>query len=675
MPTQNTENNYIENWVKSNETRLTEIRNGNPELYGAVNGVLNYINNYLGNTNPIQEIVSKEPLIPATPENVALNEDNWKDFDFFNTKIYVNTFEKSEKFQRLIFELGGSWGNAGAVVKKKYSYYLFVDDMLRLSYGDDRVYFDQNPKKEIFYDDIFPISTGVKQADTLKVGDKVKLPKTRRGKTDNSNVIKNALIRNQDFLYVTDVVKNRVYLSFDNSDANEEAFVLDEDKIELYEEKIETFKVGDFVVGGIWNFPMIITKLDSGNGQFECKEANGLNPKDILYLVPDETKLFSKQPKFNVGDKILNPTKQLKGRLSGSAKTLIEKSNNENLGYLVVTEVTYNRYGDEVFNYWLGFQDLPNASVPFLEEDCVLYDAPKPKFKIGEKIVRINGNQLMTVVKQLYDVKQKMFDYDLVFEDGTDVSLFENQLEAVSVEPAPEPKFKLNDLVVIKGSSEPFKVIEIETDILGKFYYNLESQKRNQSTIMPESQLEAISTQPATELDPNNFQWEQIWGSGLTPETLVTNYKKYVKLKGKIAPYDAEQLVESFGELSVIVDTYTNSKNYESAHNYYLSKQPTSSKEKWNIFRFKLKPEYEGIFKNFKKLTDTFEMGNALIFKVENRTKFNQFLEAILREDLLYNSLTIPDLILGKKTNSITVTQQEQSEFDDLLDELDNLEL
>ena len=614
MPTQNTENNYIENWVKSNETRLTEIRNGNPELYGAVNGVLNYINNYLGNTNPIQEIVSQEPVITATPQNVSLNEDNWKDFDFFDTKIYVNNPEKSEKFQRLIFELGGKWKKNGTEIRKTDQDFLYISEKLELGYGNDRNYFDAYPNKEIFYDDIFPISTGVKQADTLKVGDKVKLPKTRRGKTDNSNVVKNALIRNQDFLYVTDVIKNRVYLSYDNSDANEEAFVLDQDKIELYEEN-SGFKVGDKV-----KFPTTKEGVAIDSLSYPPASINTALSKnqDFLYI------------------------------------TSIDKDNE-------VTLSSINENGGDIYS--------------FEQDNIELYVAPEPKFKIGEKIVRINGNQLMTVVKQLYDVKQKMFDYDLVFEDGTDVSLFENQLEAINVAPAPEPKFKLNDLVVAKGSLETFKVIEVETDILGRFSYSLESQKRNQFTILQENQLEAISNQPATELDPNNFKWEQIWGSGLTPETLVTKYKEYVKLKGKIAPYDAEQLVESFGELSVIVDNYSNSKNYDEAYNYYLSKQPTSSKEKWNIFRFKLKPEYEGIFKNFKKLTDTFEMGNALIFKVENRTKFNQFLEAILREDLLYNSLTIPDLILGKKTNSITVTQQEQSEFNDLLDELDNLEL
>jgi hypothetical protein len=147
------------------------------------------------------------------------------------------------------------------------------------------------------------------------------------------------------------------------------------------------FKVGDFVVDDTWSFPLKIKKLDSGNGQFECVQADGYNENDTLYTVPEKTQLFEKQPKFKVGDRILYPTTQNGSDLGGSAKTLIEKAQNEKLGYLVVTDVTYNRYDDEVFNYWLGFQDLPNASVSFLEEECKPYEPkPDPKFKTGDQV-------------------------------------------------------------------------------------------------------------------------------------------------------------------------------------------------------------------------------------------------------------------------------------------------
>lgn len=468
------DNAYIETWVNSNQTRLDEIKGTNPALYGAVNGVLNYLNNYLGNPNPI---VFEEPVITQIEESI--NIENWKASDFFKTKIYVDTPEKSKRFQKLIFELGGYWINATEPKETKYEQleFLFVDKNLNLGYANTRNYFDKDPFKEVFYDDIFPQNSG-----KFKIGDKVKIPTSKMGVAiDSLNYppasINTALSKNQDFLYITSIDKD-----------------------------------------------------------------------------------------------------------------------NE------ITLSSINENGGDIYS---------------LEQDNIqLYIAPEPKFKIGEKVVRINGKQVMTIVNQIYDVKQKMFDYDLELGDGTDVSLFENQLEA-------------------------------------------------------------ISTQPVTAIDPNNFQWEQIWGSGLTPESLVDKYKEYVKNKGAIAStkYDTEQLIESFGTLSVIVDTYSNTKNYDEAYNYFMKKMPSSRKERWNIWKFELKPEFAPIFKDFKKIVDAWEMNNALIYKLENRSKFIEFLGAFLINDLLYNSLTIPDLILGKKTNSIVVTEEEQEDFDDLLDQLDNLDL
>jgi len=88
-------------------------------------------------------------------------------------------------------------------------------------------------------------------------------------------------------------------------------------------------------------------------------------------------------------------------------------------------------------NYTIGNKDVtPFRLAKMIEEiyiDNIQQTQPKntniPKFKIGDKVVRKFGNQVMTVVKQIYDNDQKMFDYDLVFENGMDVSLFENLLE------------------------------------------------------------------------------------------------------------------------------------------------------------------------------------------------------------------------------------------------------
>jgi hypothetical protein len=55
---------------------------------------------------------------------------------------------------------------------------------------------------------------------------------------------------------------------------------------------------------------------------------------------------------------------------------------------------------------------------------------PEPKFKVGDKVKRIDGEQVMTVVKQIYDTTEKEWDYDLVFDkDGNANSLFESYLE------------------------------------------------------------------------------------------------------------------------------------------------------------------------------------------------------------------------------------------------------
>jgi hypothetical protein len=146
------------------------------------------------------------------------------------------------------------------------------------------------------------------------------------------------------------------------------------------------FEIGDFVVfiKDTNEVLKIVNWGESGKAVAKTVRADGFNDTTKPHLVTS-LRLFDKQPKFKVGDRILYPTKQNGGDLGGSAKTLIDKAKAEKLGYLVVTDVTYNRYDDEVFNYWLGFQDLPNASVSFLEEECKPYD---PSDKTPEDIIR-----------------------------------------------------------------------------------------------------------------------------------------------------------------------------------------------------------------------------------------------------------------------------------------------
>jgi hypothetical protein len=81
-------------------------------------------------------------------------------------------------------------------------------------------------------------------------------------------------------------------------------------------------------------------------------------------------------------------------------------------------------------------------------------EAPEPKFKYGDKVIREGGKQIMTVVKQIYDDKKQEWDYDLVFENGNPTRRFESLLEA-----SPETKFKIGDRVKLPKTKKGVKLI------------------------------------------------------------------------------------------------------------------------------------------------------------------------------------------------------------------------
>ena len=78
--------------------------------------------------------------------------------NFFDTKITVDTPEKSEKFQRLIFELGGSWIGGDKTVHNTDFKYIVVTEKGEMT-ASDKAYYDITPEREIFYDDIFETQT------------------------------------------------------------------------------------------------------------------------------------------------------------------------------------------------------------------------------------------------------------------------------------------------------------------------------------------------------------------------------------------------------------------------------------------------------------------------------------------------------------------------------------
>ena len=512
---ENTENKYIENWVRSNETRLTEIRNGNPQLYGAVNGVLNYLNTYLGGTIPIQEIIPES--ISIQPETKSVDAIYNAEY-FKNTKIKLRNETESENFQKLLYDLGANWyGRNSNVPEYTKEPYLYVDKSLEISWGDDIDWFyngDVNRnKKEIFYDEIFgeKIEPQIEQTPEIPVL--------------NAEYFKNTKVR----------VENSIQ-----------------------SERLQIFL---FQLGIKWI---------------------GTNPTNVQLV--DAPFLFI--------------SRNLTISKSNSLSTFETNS---------FREIYYN----DIF-----------PPLILKEGDKV----KMPKTRKGE-----TNNSI--VIKLAKDKNQ---DY-LYVSDVT------------------------SDLRVYLSDDTDFQ----DEEMFWTLDDNIELYDETSEIPTP------------TVVDANTLQWTNIWASGFTPENIVVTYKDYVAKKGKIPSDKIENLITFFGNISGIIDSPANKKVYLDALEY-LNPILTNPAKQNNIYRFVLKPEFIPIFKilkdAFKSKNGDFD-NNGVILQAETLSDFIKILEVFMKENLLYNSLTIPDLIIGKKTNSIVVTQEEQSDFDDLLDELDNLEL
>jgi hypothetical protein len=77
--------------------------------------------------------------------------------EFYNTKIIVDTPEKSRKFQELIITLGGYVPGEGKSIGSTDLKYAFVGSKGELTFTNDVFYFEKQLYKEIFYDDIFEV--------------------------------------------------------------------------------------------------------------------------------------------------------------------------------------------------------------------------------------------------------------------------------------------------------------------------------------------------------------------------------------------------------------------------------------------------------------------------------------------------------------------------------------
>lgn len=148
----------VAEWKALNQPRLQEIKKANPDLYSAVNLALQYLNTKLGGEELPAEI-EEEVVVETTP----IQAKQWVKEDFFNTKIIVDTPEKSKKFQEFVFGLGLSWANGEKKPMLLDRPYVEIDSIGKLSYAKLKHTWDGYFSNEIFYDDIFPPQTETKQ--------------------------------------------------------------------------------------------------------------------------------------------------------------------------------------------------------------------------------------------------------------------------------------------------------------------------------------------------------------------------------------------------------------------------------------------------------------------------------------------------------------------------------
>ena len=72
-----------------------------------------------------------------------------------NTKVYVNG--KSKEIQEKLFSFGYSWWNGSKIVDHTDKPFLFIDNDITITYGDDMEYFIKHKKKEITAEEILSI--------------------------------------------------------------------------------------------------------------------------------------------------------------------------------------------------------------------------------------------------------------------------------------------------------------------------------------------------------------------------------------------------------------------------------------------------------------------------------------------------------------------------------------
>lgn len=72
-----------------------------------------------------------------------------------NIKVYVNG--KSKEVQEKLFSFDCCWGDKEKEVRRIDKPFLFLDENKKITWGDNMEYFTENPKREIFVDDLLSL--------------------------------------------------------------------------------------------------------------------------------------------------------------------------------------------------------------------------------------------------------------------------------------------------------------------------------------------------------------------------------------------------------------------------------------------------------------------------------------------------------------------------------------
>lgn len=108
------------------------------------------------NTQGIINNIRSGKYTDYTPASQQKRIKLWKKEDFLNTKIVVDTPEKSRRFQEFIFNLGIEWQlGVGKQILALESKYLIISTEGTMSHSSTRYYYDKYENREIYYDEIF----------------------------------------------------------------------------------------------------------------------------------------------------------------------------------------------------------------------------------------------------------------------------------------------------------------------------------------------------------------------------------------------------------------------------------------------------------------------------------------------------------------------------------------